>query len=111
MLAPGMLFVGTQVDVTIGAAQAPNFINEGIGFMNDGSLAIDSDAPAGEFYKAGLRLNAAGAIYGTTVAAAGDVWNEGVRMSSLGQLVYEVAAAVAFNNGNPLTAAGLFAVV
>lgn len=111
MLAPGMAFDGAgSVDITAGAAQVPNFFNEGVGFMNDRSLAVDTDAPAGSLFDGGIRLNAAGAMYGTTVVAATDVFNRSVRISALGQLVYEVAAPAGFNNGNPITATGALAV-
>lgn len=111
MLAPGMSFASSRVNTTIGSGTAANFINQGIGFMSNGDLAIDTDAPAGTNFKGGIRLNSTGAIYGTTTAAAGDVWVEGIRVSSLGQVVYEAAAATFFNNGNPFTSNGRLAVI
>ena len=110
MLAPGTTFSASRAFVTAGAALQANFINEGVGFMNDGSLAIDTDPPAGNVWDGGVRQNASGSIYGTTATAGSDVYIRGLRHSAIGQLIYESAAAVAFNNGDPLTSNGLFAV-
>lgn len=111
MLAPGMTFSAAgRVETTIGAATAADFINEGVGFMNNGDLAIDTDAPTGNNWKGGVRINSSGAIYGTTATAGSDVWVEGIRVSADGQLIYEAANPTSFNNGNPVTANGLFAV-
>lgn len=111
MLVPGMTFVSGRVFITAGAGQSPDFINEGIGFMNDGSVAVNTDAPGATVqFDGGIALSPAGAVYGTTSQNATDVWvNGGIRVSAAGQLVYESAAAVDYNNGNPLTAAGNFA--
>lgn len=111
MFAPGMKFTSGRVDTTIGAGTAADFINEGIGFMNNGDLAIDTDAPSGSNFKGGIRLNSTGAVYGTTSTAGTDVYVEGLRVSSSGQLVYESAAATSYFNGNPYTSNGRFAVV
>lgn len=111
MIAPGMTIgAGGRVAATIGAATAANFMNQGNGFMTGGNLAIDTDAPAGQNFRNGIRLNSSGAIYGTTATAGTDVWVQGVRVSAQGQLVYEAANAASFQNGNPQSAAGLFAV-
>lgn len=110
MLAPGMTFDGAgSVRITAGAATTPAFFNEGVGFMADGSLAVDTDAPAGNIYDGGIRLNAAGAMYGTTGLALTDVFNRSVKCSILGQLVYEVFAPSRYNNGNPVTNTGALA--
>lgn len=109
MLVPGMVFSSGRVDITAGAGQTPDYINQGVGFMNDGSLVVDTNAPAGSIFYGGLRLSATGAVYGTTSANASDVWNSGIRMSATGQLVYEAAAVTAFQNGNPITSNGRFA--
>ncbi len=111
MLTPGLVFSSGRVDITVGAGQAPDVMNQGLGFMNDGSLAVNTSAPSGTNYMAGLRLSAAGAVYGTTSTAGSDVWIGGVRVSASGQLVYEAAAATAYNNGNPLTSNGRFATI
>lgn len=78
--------------------------------MNDGSVAIDTNAPAGAIvYDGGIAQSPAGAFYGTVTPAATDVWQAGVRVSNLGQIVYEVAVAVEIDNGNGVTANGRFA--
>lgn len=111
MLAPGMVFNGAgSVDITAGAATTPAFFNQGVGFMADGSLAVDTDAPAGDIWDGGIRQSAAGAFYGTVTPDPTDVFlRGGVRVSAIGQLVFEAAAPAAFNNGNPVAASGLFA--
>lgn len=93
MLVPGMTFTAAgRTNATIGAATAATSQNQGgFGFI-DANLAIDTDAPAGDTFVKGFRLNATGAIYGTTVQAADDQWVEGIRVSALGQIVYEAAA-------------------
>jgi len=111
MLAPGMTINSNgRVEATVGAATEPDFFNEGVGFMSNGDLAIDTDAPAGSNYRAGIRQNAAGAFYGTTSTAGTDLWIGGLRVSVDGQLVYEAANGTQYVNGNPLTANGRFAV-
>ncbi len=77
--------------------------------MNDNSLAVDTNAPAGSLYRAGIRQSAAGAFYCTTSAAGTDNWVGGIRVSNVGQIVYEAAAAVSFQNGDPATSNGRFA--
>lgn len=111
MLVPGVTFSSGRVDITAGAAQAPDHINQGFGFMVDGSLAVDTDAPTGDFYYKGFRMSAAGAVYGTTTRAAEDVYHEGIRRSTVGLLVYESAAAVAYSSRNPVTSNNAFAVI
>lgn len=111
MLAPGMTINSNgRVESTIGAGTAPDFFNQGIGFMTNGELAIDTNAPAGSVYRNGIRQSAAGALYGTTSTAGSDVWIGGLRVSVDGQLVYEAANAASYVNGNPLTSNGVFAV-
>lgn len=110
MLAPGMSFSSSRVNTTIGAGTAADFINQGVGFMNNGDLAIDTDTPTGTNWKAGIRLNSTGAIYGTTSTAGTDVFVEGLRVSEDGAVVYESAATSFFNNGNPYTSNGRLAV-
>lgn len=112
MLVPGLTISAGRVLVTAGAAQAPNFFNQGVGFLNSGRLAIDTAAPAGSNYAGGIRRNASGSIYGTTSldSAGADVYVHGLRVSTIGQLVYADAASTQFSNGNPITATGAFAV-
>lgn len=111
MLAPGAVFTSGRLDITAGAGQVPDRIVQGIGRMNDGSIAVDTDAPTGSYYCGGFRVSAAGALYGTTSTNAADVWNQGVRVSSAGQVVYEAAAATAYQNGNPQTSNGRLATI
>ena len=103
-LAPGSTVVGTgQLSVTSGAGTVPNFFNQGIGFMNNGSVAIDTNAVAGTAFDGGVRQSAAGAFYGTLTPAGTDGVIAGVPVSASGQLVFEVAVATQFSSGNGLT--------
>lgn len=111
MIVPGELFASDRVDITAGAAQTPDFINQGFGFMNDGTLAVDTDAPVGNNYTKGIRQSTVGAIYGTVVTDPSDVYLEGVRLTVTGQLVYEAGATVNFSSRNPTTAANALAVI
>jgi len=112
MLAPGMTINSNgRITATIGAATDPDFFNEGVGYMSNGELAIDTDAPAGSNYTSGIRQSALGAFYGTTSTAATDVWIGGIRVSAAGQLVYELANGTQYVNGNPLTANGRLALI
>jgi hypothetical protein len=112
MLAPGATFNATQqVTVTAGAGTIPALINQGIGFMANGSIAIDTDAPAGARYDAGILVSPAGALYGTVTPNATDVVVNGLLVTQTGALVYEVAAAALVVNGNGITANGRLAVV
>lgn len=101
-LAPGMKFDGSgRIVTTSGAGQVADFINQGAGFMNDGSLAIDTNAPAATpTFINGFAVNASGAMHGKTGTLGTDIFMEGVRISVLGQVVYGTTVAVAFNNGN-----------
>lgn len=111
MLVPGMTFTAAgRTNATIGATTVATSQNQGgFGFIG-ANLAIDTDAPAGSTFVKGFRLNASGALYGTTAQAATDSWVEGIRVSALGQIVYESADPTSFASGNPVTAAGNFAV-
>lgn len=112
MLALGMTINSNgRVTATIGAATDPDFFNEGVGFMSNGELAIDTDAPSGSIYREGIRQSALGAFYGTTSTAGTDVWIGGLRVSVDGVLVYELANGTQYVNGNPLTANGVFAAI
>ena len=69
--------------------------------MNDGSLAIDTNAPAASpTFINGVAVNASGAIHGKTATLVSDVYMEGVRISALGQVCYGTTVAVTFCNGN-----------
>lgn len=111
MLCPELTFTASgRVNATIGPTTAAiSQAQGGFGFIGQ-NLAIDTDAPAGNSFVKGFRLNSTGALYGTTVQSATDSWVEGIRVSALGQIVYESADPVTFSSGNPITAAGNFAV-
>jgi hypothetical protein len=111
MLAPGITLVGDRVPVTAGPGTIPDFYSSGVGFMNNGSLAIDTNAASGNAADQGYAQSPAGALYGTTSLNASDVYVRGLRVSAAGAIVYESAAAASFVNGDPLTAAGVLAVV
>lgn len=110
MLAPGMTITSGQIVTTAGAGQVPDFYNQGVGFMNDGSLALDTDTPDGTTYRNGIRQNADGAFYVTTDTDPSDVWIGGLRVSAIGQLVGEVGVATGYSNGNPVATGGGLAV-
>lgn len=112
MLVPGMTFTAAgRTNATIGAATAANFQGQGgFGFMANGNLAIDTNAPAGTTYVKGIRLNSSGALYGTTTQSGTDAWVEGIRVTSIGQIVYQSANPANFASGNPITATGSFSV-
>lgn len=74
--------------------------------MNDGSVAIDTNAPAASpTFVNGVAINGTGAMHGKTGSLGTDVFNEGLRVSVLGQLVYGTTVAIAFCNGNGYVAA------
>lgn len=111
MISPGAtLRADGTLPVTIGAGQAANFVNEGIGFMNNGSVAIDTNAPSGGLSDRGYSINSTGALFGTTVVSGTDLFIEGVRVTTLGQVVYVLAIPTQFVNGNPVGAQGELAV-
>lgn len=92
MIVPGCTYnsVG-RVDITSGPGTVPNRFHGGFGFMTDGSLAMDTDAAAGNFYTNGFRQSAAGAIY--HFAGVGTVnSNGGYRMSATDQLCTSTAS-------------------
>lgn len=109
MLTPALTIVGGRVLITVGAAIASQMYSQGIGFLNNGRLPIDSAAPAGNIWNAGMRLNSSGCPYGTTAVNATDVYLGGLRFTTQGQLVYADAASTGFSNGTPITATGAMA--
>lgn len=106
-----MTFSSDRVTVTAGLGTVPAVISGGYGFMANGSLAIDTDVPAGNNYDAGIRMSAAGAVYGTITSDPSDVIVNGLRITQTGAVVYESAATTLVVNGNPLTANGRLAVI
>lgn len=113
MLVPGATFgPDGRLDVTVGAGIAPDFINQGFGFMNSGALAIDTGAPVGDFYVKGFRVSQLGAIYGETVPVDGG-FAEGIYRNASGVLVFDPdpVPPVSFSSRNPISANDLLAVV
>ena len=104
-----MTISGDRVTVTAAPGQVPDFISQGLGFMNNGSLAIDTNAVAGPAAVNGLSQSAAGALYGTTALAGTDDYQAGLRRSAAGALVYVVGASSQYVNGNPVDANGALA--
>lgn len=109
----GITLSSERVPITASAAQVADYVEQGLGRMNSGNLAIDTNVvpgpPAG--YSNGFAVNASGAVYGTTALVGSDVWEGGVRRAIDGALVYELAATTQYDNGNPLTANGVLAVI
>lgn len=112
MLAPGMTInAANRVVHNSSLANTSDFIFGGFGFKNDGSLCFDTaGSPVGNFWNGGIRVNSTGCIYRKTLGA-GDVWHGGLRMSTSGRLCVEASNGASFNNGNPLTATGVLAIV
>lgn len=109
MLAPGsVLSAAGRLFATIGANTLPDFFNEGIGYMNNGSVAMDTNVNNSFIYSGGLAQNLAGALFVTLTQDASDIFVNGLRVSIIdnGALVIEGADAVNFSNGNGITAAG-----
>lgn len=111
MLVPGVIFSSGRVDITSGAAQTPDFINQGFGFMNDGTLAVDTNAPSGGAFYKGFAMSSSGAVFGTTARSGTDVFHEGIRRTTTGQLVFESAAATNYSSRNPTTSNDAFGVI
>jgi len=111
VIAPGVVCrVDGTYPVTVGLNQVADRINEGLGLMNNGSLAIDTAAPSGSLYDRGMRQNSSGALFGTTTVSGSDIFIEGVRFTSGGVLVYQLATPDTFVNGNPIKTNGALAV-
>jgi|SRR5882724_5957987 len=109
MLAPGaVLGANGRLFATIGANTLPDFFNEGIGFMNNGSVAMDTNTNNTFRYSGGFAINLAGALFVTITSDPSDIYINGLRISIIdnGALVVESANAASFSNGNGITAAG-----
>jgi hypothetical protein len=105
MLAPGMTISGDKVLATIAPDIVPDFFNNGVGFMNNGSVAIDDAVPAGDFYFAGYRRNGSGAFYGVDFLIDNFVgnYNQGIPLSVSGQIIYNLLSTHdVYVNGNPV---------
>jgi hypothetical protein len=113
MLVPGMIFgAGGRIAATIGLGTAASQILQGFGFMANGNLALDTNAPGtpASFTK-GIAQNSTGAAFAIVATQLPtDTFVEGIRVSALGQIVIESADAAGFASGNPITAAGNFSV-
>lgn len=113
MLAPGAVLSATgRLFATIGANTLPDFFNEGVGFMNNGSVAMDSNVANSPSYAGGVSRNLAGALFVTTTTDPTDVYVNGLRVSVIdnGAIIIESADATSFSNGNGITAAGSLSV-
>ena len=102
MIVPGLVFTGGRVLVQRGFGIVPDFINQGFGFMNSGALALDLDAPSGNFYTKGWRMSAAGAMYAADTPDNSN-YTEGVFQNSDGRILYELADTSVYVNRNPVT--------
>lgn len=104
MLVPGFTFSSGRVSITAGSGQVPDHINQGLGFMDDGSLAVDTDAPSGSIFYGGFRVSPNGAIYGVEESASSPShYISGLLVEATGRLIYDTAMAVtAHVNGNPI---------
>lgn len=112
MLVPGLTFTSGRVEITAGAGIVPNFFNQGLGFMNDGSLAVDTDVPTGSVYRAGFRISPNGAIYGVDEAASTPSHSiQGLLVEASGRLIYDSVMAIdVYTSGNPVDTDGVLAV-
>lgn len=115
MLVPGLLFNASgQIRITSSIGQQADFISQGIGMMNDGTLALDTTAvPAPTSFYKGIAQNNSGACF---VSVGGnsptDVFVEGIEVTNLGQILSGIGLpVVGFTSGNPLTPLGKFAAI
>lgn len=106
MLAPGMTIVNGRIRATIANGILPDFFNNGVGFMNNGSIAIDDGAPAaGTEYFAGFRRSPAGAFYGVDFLVDNLPFGyiQGIPFASDGRLIFNLLVdADVYVNGNPV---------
>src|SRR5690606_41788128 len=90
MLVPGLTFVDGRVSVTLDDDIVPDYINQGFGFMDDGSLAVDTAAPTGNFYTAGFRQSESGALCGVDEQASTPSHSiQGLNVEGDGSLIYD----------------------
>lgn len=105
MLAPGMTITSDRVLVTIAPGIVPDFFNNGVGFMANGSIAIDDAAPAGDHYFAGYRRNSAGAFHGVDFLLDNSpvAYLQGLPVATGGVLIFNLLVAHdTYVNGNPV---------
>lgn len=106
MIVAGVTFSGQEVLATIAEDVQPDIIKDGIGLMDDGSLAIDSGTPAGSIYHHGFRLSALGAVYGEQDGAVVN-FVQGVGVTAAGAIAYVLDDTPdVFVNGNPVLHTG-----
>lgn len=106
MIVAGVTFSGQEVLATIANDVEPDIIKDGIGLMDDGSLAIDTATPAGAIYVKGFRMSPLGAVYGEE---GGTVVNflQGVGVTAAGAIAYVLDDSPdVFVNGNPVLHTG-----
>lgn len=106
MIVAGVTFSGDEVLATIANDIEPDLIKDGIGLMDDGSLAVDTNTPAGEIYVKGFRISPLGAVYGEQDGTVVNVL-QGVGATSAGAIAYVLDDSPdAFANGNPVLHTG-----
>jgi hypothetical protein len=79
--------------------------------MNNGSLALDTNAVSGSTFANGFAISPNGALFGTVTVAGTDDFQAGARRSATGAVVFVVGAATQFGNGNPQDANGALACI
>lgn len=106
MIVAGVTLSDQEVLATIAEDAAPDLIKDGIGLMDDGSLAIDTAAPAGEIYVKGFRVSPLGAVYGEDGGTPVN-FLQGVAVNASGAVCYVLDDAPdVFVNGNPVLHTG-----
>lgn len=109
MLVPGLTFLPDgRMDVAAGLGQAPDFINQGFGFMNNGALALDTGPMSGNFYVRGFRISPLGALYAIDEAiSVPSHFIDGLLVEASGRLIFDLLLGVDhFVNGNPVSVTG-----
>ena len=83
-----------------------DIIMDGIGLMDDGSLAIDTATPAGAIYVKGFRMSPLGAVYGEDGGTPVN-YLQGVAVTAAGAIAYVLDDSPdVFVNGNPVLHTG-----
>jgi hypothetical protein len=100
-----MTIMDNRVVASVAPGIVPDFFNNGVGFMNDGSIAIDDAAPAGDHYFAGYRRSAAGALHGVDFLLDNSpvAYIQGLPVAVGGVLIFNLLVAHdVYVNGNPV---------
>lgn len=104
MLVPGLTFSATgRVRVTSGFAIVPDFINQGLGFKNDGSLCFELGPIIGSVAREGFPVSPFGCIYVIDNGLsdyAGSI--SGLSYHTDGRLIVALSDPDFFQNGNPM---------